>query len=101
FGVKFFEKPRRGKLHLFHRNEACPDSLFRQVEKRLLRTIENLVRRIGLIKTLGHDFVRGVDQLPERRSFADDLDVVLDIDEMWNAVEQSREVADAACALEL
>ena len=81
--------------------KPAPDPLFRKAEKRLLRPIENLFRRIRLIEALRHDFVRGVDNLPEHRFLANDLDVVLDIDQMRNAVEQTRQITDAACAFEL
>ena len=42
-----------------------------------------------------------VHHLPEQRFFANNLDVVLDIDEVRNTVEKTREISNSAGAFEL
>src|SRR5262249_32981452 len=42
-----------------------------------------------------------VHHLPQQRLFTDDLDVVFDIDEMRDAIQQTRQVCDPAGAFEL
>ena len=42
-----------------------------------------------------------VHHLPEQRFLADEFDVVVDIDQMRNAVEKTGKVADSSCGFEL
>ena len=67
----------------------------------MLRPIEYLFRRLRLVEALGHDFVRNTDHLAKQRFLSNEFDVVVDVDQMRNAVEQAREIGNASRRFEL
>ncbi len=99
--IELLEQLCHRKLQVPYGNESRLDSFFRETEEHLLCAIEDLFGRLCLIETLGHDFGCCVHQLPQQAFFSNDLDIVVDVDKVWNTVEQARQVRDAACAFEL
>jgi hypothetical protein len=55
---------------------------------------------LGLIKGIRHRLARGTDDLAQHCLIANDLDVVLDVDEVRNTIKQAGEISDATRTLE-
>jgi hypothetical protein len=65
-GVQLLEQDGRGPVHILYGNESGLDPFFGKIEKRLFGLIQDLLGRFSLVKTFGHDSIRGTDHLPQR-----------------------------------
>ena len=83
------------------RDEAGADALVGDLEDALLGAVEDLVGVLGAGVGFLQDVVRAGDQRAQRRLLLDDRRVVLDVGRARHAVDEARDVGDAADVLEL
>ena len=67
----------------------------------MLGPVENIFGRFGLIETLRHDRVCGIYHLAKQGFLPDKFNVVIDVNQMRNAVEKTGQIHDTASRLEL
>ncbi len=81
--------------------EALADAVFRELEDGLLGAAQHLLGFVGVLDGLGDGVLRNVDQAAQQRLVADDANVMLDRRPLGYAVDQRREIRDAADGFDL
>ncbi len=80
--------------------KAAPNALFRKLHDGSFGIVEDFFGGIALVGSAGNGGVGDVNQSPQQRLVAHDLDVMLDARPVRNAVQQARDVADVANRLQ-
>ncbi len=81
--------------------KPCPETVLGELEDALLGAIDDLFGFVGVVDGLGDGELRDVDESAQQRLVAHDADVVLDAGAVGNAVDERRQVGDAADRFDL
>ena len=81
--------------------EALAETVLGELEDALLGAVDDLFGFVGVVDGFGDGVLRDVDEAAQLRLVAHDADVVLDAGALGNAVDERRQIGDAADGFDL
>ena len=100
-GVEFVERAEGVLDDRRNVGEALAETVLGELEDALLGAVDDLFGFVGVVDGFGDGQLRDVDEAAQQRFVTNDADVVLDAGPVGNAVDERREVRNAADCLDL